>query len=119
MLPKNQKNPFLRFRHFQMCVLDTSTPARTFLRHPHALPSHVRSCEEDKFFEHSLAQFGDLEGDDIWGQVSLPRFQCLCFPKQKSSAISCDGPLTLLPPSLARISLRSLNPYVSIVTLAP
>mmetsp|Transcript_13934 Transcript_13934/g.22813 ORF Transcript_13934/g.22813 Transcript_13934/m.22813 type:complete len:321 (+) Transcript_13934:345-1307(+) len=53
-----------------MCVLDTSTPARTFLRHPHALPSYVRSCEEDKFFEHSLAQFGDLEGDDIWGQYN-------------------------------------------------
>ena len=30
----------------------------------------VYSIEEDKFFENSLAQFGDLETDDIWGTVS-------------------------------------------------
>jgi len=31
----------------------------------------VRSLEEDKCLDHSLAQFGYLESDDIWGQVSL------------------------------------------------
>lgn len=51
---------------FDPCSLTDKTP-------PLSPQLHLvlsRSIDEDKFFENSLAQLGDLESDDIWGTVS-------------------------------------------------